>query len=77
MILGTQQCFTLRLDGDSNRNVRKTLVVSRDGLNAHMKHLKACQNSLQELLKFENGSLAELLPALTTIRYPRFDELMG
>lgn len=71
-----KQILTLHLDGYSNRKTGETLGISRNTVNAYMKLFRACEYSPQELLEFDSAALADLFPSHTTIRNPRFDELM-
>lgn len=72
-----KQIITLHLDGYSNRKIGETLGISRNTVNSYMKLFSACQYSPQELLGFPTAALAELFPSHTTIKNPRFDELMA
>ncbi|MCC5936169.1 MAG: IS21 family transposase [Lunatimonas sp.] len=71
-----KQILTLHLDGYSNRKIGETLGISRNTVNAYMKLFNACEYSARELLELDSAALAELFPSHTTIRNPRFDELM-
>lgn len=71
-----KQIITLHLDGVSNRKIGDLLGMSRNTINAYMRLFNACDYSIEELLRFDNATLAELFPSHTTINNERFNQLM-
>ncbi|MCB5260598.1 MAG: IS21 family transposase [Candidatus Cloacimonetes bacterium] len=71
-----KQIITLKRDGMSNRQIGEMLDISRNTVNTYIHFFKACGHHFDELLKMENAQLEELFTSKTTIRNPRFDQLM-
>lgn len=71
-----KQIITLHLDGLSNRNISKTLGISRNTVNSYMQLFNASTWNLRELLGQDEASLNKLFPAKTTINNERFDVLI-
>jgi len=71
-----KQIISLRIDGFSNRDIGKTLGVSRNTVNEYMKLFEACDIAFEELLELDQDSLGELFPVKTTINNLRYDQLM-
>ena len=55
-----KQIITLHLDGVSNRQIGKTLGISRNTVNTYIKQFKASDYSLKELLQMNTSRLKEL-----------------
>ncbi len=71
-----KQIISLHLDGYSNRDIGKTLGVSRNTVNEYMQLFVACDIAMEELLTLDEGSLTELFPVKTTINNHRYNQLM-
>ena len=71
-----KQIINLHLNGFSNRGISKTLGIGRNTINSYLQMFNACDKSMQELLEFDEASLAELFSSKTTINNKRFNELM-
>ena len=66
-----KQILTLHIDSFSNRKIGEVLGMSRNTVNAYIKHFKACDYSFEELLKMDNSELKELFTSYTTIDHTR------
>lgn len=71
-----KQIITLHLDGLSNREIGKTLNISRNTINEYMSLFKGSKLSFKELLKLDEIALREQFPTKTTIDNDRYNELM-
>jgi transposase len=71
-----KQIITLHIDGVSNRQIGKTLSISRNTVNTYIKQFKASDYSLKELLQMNTSRLKELFTAYTTIDNQRYNDLM-
>ena len=71
-----KQIITLHLDGCSNRKIGTTLGISRNTVNNYIRLFKSSNYTFKELLSFNSAALASLFPSHTTIKNPRYDELM-
>ena len=71
-----KQIISLHLDGLSNRNIAKTLGLSRNTVNDYMNLFRASDVALTELLSLDASSLRELFPIKTSISNDRFNRLM-
>lgn len=71
-----KQIITLHNDGVSNRQIGRILSISRNTVNSYIKLISASDYSCEDLLKFPEKELNELFPGLTTIKNPRYDQLM-
>lgn len=71
-----KQMINLRLDGMSNRDIGRTLGVSRNTVNQYMKLFTGCEVVLEELTELDDSSLRELFPLKTTIKNERYNDLM-
>lgn len=71
-----KQIITLHLDSSSNREIAETLGISRNTVNNYIRLFKASEFTFKELLSFDIGKLESLFPSRTTIKNPRYDELM-
>ena len=71
-----KQIITLHLDSSSNREIAQTLGISRNTVNNYIRLFKVSEYSFKELLSFDIGKLESLFPSRTTIKNPRYDELM-
>jgi hypothetical protein len=71
-----KQIIRLNLDSLSNRDIGKTLGISRNTVNQYMNLFTASELPLLELLDMEEGCLRELFPVKTTIKNERYNELM-
>jgi hypothetical protein len=71
-----KQIISLRLDGLSNREVAKTLSISRNTINHYTALFESCDIALRELLELSEASLQELFPMKTTIQNERFNALL-
>jgi len=71
-----KQIITLHLDGLSNRNIGKTLGISRNTVNSYMQLFNANSLGLHELLEQDEATLQALFPTKTTINNERFDFLI-
>jgi len=72
-----KQLIGLRLDGFSNRQIGKTLGISRNTVNNYMKQFKASGLPLEELVELDNNAIGELFPEKTTINNARYAALMA
>jgi transposase len=71
-----KQIITLHLDGYSNRKIGDTLGISRNTVNTYMHLFQGCKYSLEELLELDQAIFNSLFPSHTTIKNPRYNELM-
>ena len=71
-----KQIMTLHLDGLSNRKIGELIGINRNTVNDYIKHFKASDYGLKELLAMDNARLKELFTSHTTIDNSRFKELM-
>lgn len=71
-----KQIIRLHLDGLSNREISRTLGISRNTINSYMHLFSACEKSLEELLELQVGELEELFSSKTTIDNERYKALM-
>ncbi len=71
-----KQIITLHIDGVSNRQIGKTLGISRNTVNTYIKQFKASDYSLKELLQMNTSRLKEIFTAYTTIDNQRYNHLM-
>lgn len=71
-----KQIIRLHLDGLSNREISRTLGISRNTINQYMHLFKACDKRLDELLLVNEADLKELFSIKTTIDNNRYEELM-
>lgn len=71
-----KQILRLRLDGFSNRDIGKTLGISRNTVNQYMALFKGSEVRFEELLELDEGCLRELFPIKTSINNARYDDLM-
>lgn len=71
-----KQILTLHKDNYSNRQIGKTLGISRNTINTYIKRFKASEYSIKELLIFDNQKLDELFTSRTTLDTARQDKLM-
>lgn len=71
-----KQIITLHLDGLSNRKIGQTLGISRNTVNSYMQVFNSCRYSFKELLQLEHADFIALFPSHTTIKNPRYNELM-
>ena len=71
-----KQIITLHLDNSSNRDIAQTLGISRNTVNNYIRLFKASEYTFKELLSFDIGKLESLFPSRTTIKNPRYDELI-
>ncbi|SKC24321.1 IS21 family transposase, partial [Alkalitalea saponilacus] len=67
---------TLHLDGLSNRKIGSMLSIHRNTINGYVHLFNASKHSKEELLDLENSELLKLFPSHTTIKNPRYNELM-
>src|SRR5699024_287044 len=71
-----KQILTLHKDDYNNRQIGKTLGISRNTINTYIKRFKASEYSIKELLTFDNQKLDELFTSRTTLDTARQDKLM-
>lgn len=71
-----KQIISLHLDELSNRQIAKTLGLSRNTVNEYMTLFKSSEVPLKELMSLDEASIVELFPAKTTINNERFNRLM-
>jgi len=75
-LMDIRQIIISHLDGESNRQIAKTLGIHRNTINTYIQHITSCDWPMEELLKMSDAALRNLFPTLTTIKNPRYDELM-
>lgn len=75
-IMDLKQIINLYLDGNSNRQISRTLSINRNTVNHYICACKACDISLEELQKLSDTDLEELFSSKTTINNERFSALM-
>lgn len=75
-LMELKQILRLHMDGLSNRRISDTLGIHRNTINSYVSQFKASKHGIEELLKLSDYELAQLFPGHTTIKNPRFDELM-
>jgi transposase len=71
-----KQIIRLRLDGISNREIGKTLNISRNTINDYIKLFASCDTTLKSLLDLKEVELEELFSNKTTINNDRYNQLM-
>jgi len=71
-----KQIIRLRLDGISNREIGKTLNISRNTINDYVKLFDACDSTYEALLDLKESELEELFSTKTTINNDRYNQLM-
>lgn len=71
-----KQIITLHLDGFSNREIAKTLSISRNTINLYMNQFIGTGINLKELMELDEADLRELFSSKSTINNTRYDELM-
>ena len=72
-----KQIIQLHLDGLSNREISRTLGISRNTINSYLYLFKACDKGLEDLLLLKEPELRELFSIRTTINNERYNELMN
>ena len=75
-LMDLKQILILHIDGISNRKISETIGIHRNTINSYVKLFNSSKYSKEELLKLEDFEFCKLFPAHTTIKNPRFDELM-
>ncbi|MBS3777264.1 MAG: IS21 family transposase [Bacteroidales bacterium] len=75
-LMDLKQILSLHLDGFSNRKISEILNIHRNTVNSYVKLFNASKHSKEELLAMENQAFQRLFPSHTTIKNPRFNELM-
>jgi transposase len=76
-IMDLKQIINLYLDGNSNRQISRTLSINRNTVNHYISGCKASDLSLEELRKLSDADLEELFSSKTTINNERFSALMA
>ena len=71
-----KQIISLHLDGLSNRKIASLLGIGRNTVNLYMRHFKACNRPMEDLMSLSNQELKELFPSTSTIDNGRFERLM-
>jgi len=71
-----KQIIRLHLDGLSNREISRTLGISRNTINNYIQLINVCDKELEELLLMKEPDLRELFSIKTTINQERYNELM-
>jgi hypothetical protein len=71
-----KQIITLHIDGSSNREIGEMLGISRNTVNTYVKLVKVCDHRFEDLLAMDNAALHDLFAGRTTIKNPRFNELI-
>jgi len=71
-----KQIITLHHEGVSNRQIGRILSISRNTVNTYINQIQASDYTCEELLKLPDKELKHCFPGLTTIKNPRYDELM-
>ena len=71
-----KQIIQLRLDSLSNRDIGRTLGISRNTINQYVALFIASGLGLDELLELSEASLRELFPVKTTIKNDRYNALV-
>lgn len=75
-LMDLKQILSLHMDGLSNRKISDMLDIHRNTINTYVHLFNGSQYSKEELLAMENGALQRLFPTHTTIKNPRYNELM-
>jgi transposase len=75
-LMDLKQILTLQLDGLSSRKIGDMLGIHRNTINRYLRLFNASKYSKEELLAKNNEELLKLFPSHTTIKNPRYDELM-
>lgn len=75
-LMDLKQILTLHLDGLSSRKIGDMLGIHRNTINRYLRFFNASQYTKEELLSKGNEELLKLFPSHTTIKNPRYDELM-
>ena len=76
-IMDLKQIINLYLDGNSNRQISRTLSINRNTVNHYISGCKASDLSLEELRRLSDAELEELFSSKTTINNERFSALMS
>lgn len=75
-LMDLKQILTLHLDGLSNRKIGDMLGIHRNTINGYVHLFNASKYTKEALLAKDNEELLKLFPSHTTIKNPRYDELM-
>ncbi|PWD98236.1 IS21 family transposase [Marinilabilia rubra] len=75
-LMDLKQILTLHLDGLSSRKIGDMLGIHRNTINRYVQLFNASKYTKEELLAKDNEELLKLFPSHTTIKNPRYDELM-
>ena len=71
-----KQIISLHIDGYSNRKIGAALGISRNTVNTYIRLFQASEYSFEQLLAFESHALEALFPSHTTIKNPRYKDLV-
>jgi len=75
-IMDLKQIINLHLDGNSNREISRTLSINRNTVNHYISSFKSCDIAIEELSALNHADLEELFSSKTTINNERFSALM-
>ena len=71
-----KQIIRLHIDGLSNREISRTLGISRNTINNYIHLFNVCDKGLEDLLLMKEPELRELFSIKTTINQERYNELV-
>ena len=75
-LMDLRQILSLHMDGLSNRKIGELLDIHRNTVNSYIQLFNASKRTKEELLGMDNATLEKLFPSHTTIKNPRYNELM-
>lgn len=75
-LMDLKQILSLHSYGLSNRQIGETLGIHRNTVNSYVQLFNASGHSKKELLDMDNAAFQKLFPSHTTIKNPRYNELM-
>lgn len=75
-IMDLKQIINLHLDGNSNREISRTLGINRNTVNNYISSFTSCDIAMEELSALNHAELEELFSSKTTINNERFSVLM-
>ena len=76
-IMDLKQIINLYLDGNSNRQISRTLSINRNTVNRYISTCKASDLSMEELQSLSHAEFEELFSSKTTINNERYAALMS
>jgi hypothetical protein len=75
-LMDLKQILSLHIDGLSNRQIGEMIGIHRNTVNSYVQLFNASGHSKKGLLSLDNAAFQKLFPSHTTIKNPRYNELM-